>query len=44
MISVFGIWVCGKIVDDLGVYDYFVIVWDEVVGYYIIMIGVVFSW
>lgn len=29
---VFGVWVCGKTGDALGVHDYGGIVWDEVVG------------
>ena len=44
VISVFGIWACGKTADDLGVHDHPAIVWDEVAGYYITMIGAVLSW
>ena len=34
---VFGIWVCGKTAEDLGVHDHGGIVWDEFVGYWITM-------
>ena len=44
VISVFGIWACGKTADDLGVHDHPAIVWDEVAGYYITMIGAALSW
>jgi phosphatidylglycerophosphatase A len=33
----FGIWLCGKTADDLGVHDHGGIVWDEFVGYWITM-------
>ena len=33
----FGIWICGKTADDLGVHDHGGIVWDEFVGYWITM-------
>ena len=44
VISIFGIWACGKTADDLGVHDHPAIVWDEVAGYYITMIGAALSW
>lgn len=44
VISVFGIWACGKTADDLQVHDHPAIVWDEVAGFYITMIGVALSW
>ncbi|MBL4574052.1 MAG: phosphatidylglycerophosphatase A [Gammaproteobacteria bacterium] len=34
---VFGIWLCGKTAEDLGVHDHGGIVWDEFVGYWITM-------
>ena len=34
---VFGIWICGKTAEDLGVHDNGGIVWDEFVGYWITM-------
>ncbi len=33
----FGIWLCGKTAEDLGVHDHGGIVWDEFVGYWITM-------
>lgn len=33
----FGIWVCGKSAEELGVHDHGGIVWDEIVGYWITM-------
>lgn len=32
-----GIWICGKVTNDLGLQDYKGIVWDEVVGYLLTM-------
>ena len=34
---IFGIWICGKTTEDLGVHDHGGIVWDEFVGYWITM-------
>ena len=34
---VFGIWICAKTAEDLGVHDHGGIVWDEFVGYWITM-------
>ena len=34
---VFGIWICGKTAEDLGVHDHGGIVWDEFVGYWVTM-------
>jgi phosphatidylglycerophosphatase A len=28
----YGVWVCGRIANDLGVHDYKGIVWDEILG------------
>lgn len=33
----FGVWICGKTAEDLGVHDHGGIVWDEFVGYWITM-------
>jgi len=33
----FGIWLCGKTEEDLGIHDHGGIVWDEFVGYWITM-------
>ena len=32
-----GIWICGKTADYLGVHDHEGIVWDEFVGYWVMM-------
>ncbi|MCG9757827.1 phosphatidylglycerophosphatase A [Pseudoalteromonas sp. Isolate6] len=42
--TLFGIWVCGKTADDVNVHDHPAIVWDEVAGFYITMIGAALSW
>ncbi len=39
-----GVWVCHETTRFLGVHDHPVIVWDEVVGYMISMIGVPITW
>ncbi|MGQ3888840.1 phosphatidylglycerophosphatase A family protein [Legionella sp. CNM-1927-20] len=36
---ILGIYVSGKVANDLGVHDYSGIVWDEVVGYLLTMAG-----
>ena len=36
--SVFGVWLCGKVADDLGVHDHGGIVWDEIVGIWITLV------
>ncbi|PZP24876.1 MULTISPECIES: phosphatidylglycerophosphatase A [Pseudomonas] len=33
--TLFGIWLCGKVADDLRVHDHEGIVWDELVGIWI---------
>ena len=43
-ISVIGIWICGKTAEDLKVHDHPAIVWDEVAGFYITMIGAAINW
>jgi phosphatidylglycerophosphatase A len=44
VLSVVGFWICGKAADDAKVHDHPAIVWDEVAGFYITMIGVAISW
>ena len=39
-----GIWICGATARDLGVHDHPGIVWDEIVGYLITMIGLPQDW
>ncbi len=43
-LSLVGIYLCGKAADDAGVHDHPAIVWDEIAGFYITMIGVALSW
>ena len=33
--AVFGVWICGRASDELGVHDHPGIVWDEFVGFWI---------
>lgn len=36
--SIFGIWLCGRVAEDLGVHDHGGIVWDEMVGIWLTLI------
>ena len=42
--SVFGVWLCGRVADDLGVHDHGGIVWDEMVGVWMTLILLPNSW
>ncbi len=42
--TLFGIWLCGKVAEDLGVHDHGGIVWDEIVGIWITLILLPASW
>jgi phosphatidylglycerophosphatase A len=44
LVSIVGIWICGKTADDMGVHDDSSIVWDEVAGMLITMLAVPLSW
>lgn len=44
LVSVAGIWICGKAAEDMGVHDDSAIVWDEVAGMLITMLAVPLSW
>ena len=44
LVSIVGIWICGKAADDMGVHDDSSIVWDEVAGMLITMLAVPLSW
>jgi len=37
LMFIFGVWLCGKVSEDLGVHDHGGIVWDEWVGFLITM-------
>lgn len=39
-----GVWLCEKTSKDLGVHDHSGIVWDEIVGYLITMMGAPAGW
>ncbi|APZ44191.1 phosphatidylglycerophosphatase A [Acidihalobacter ferrooxydans] len=39
-----GFWICGRSSELLGVHDHGGIVWDEIVGYLITMIGAPLAW
>ena len=39
-----GIWVCGRTAEYLGVHDHEGIVWDELVGYWLMMFLVPSNW
>jgi phosphatidylglycerophosphatase A len=39
-----GVYVCHRVSSDLGVHDYSGIVWDEIVGYLVTMLGAPFGW
>lgn len=40
----FGIWICERTAQDLGVHDHGGIVWDEFVGYWITMVAAPPGW
>lgn len=44
VMSIAGVYICGKAADDVGVHDHPAIVWDEFVGYFITMFMVPISW
>ncbi len=44
IISLAGIWLCGVTARDLGTHDHPGIVWDEIAGYLITMVGAPPGW
>lgn len=44
VMSIAGIYICGKAAEDAGVHDHGAIVWDEIVGFLITMFLVPLSW
>jgi len=44
VMSIAGIYICGKAASDVGVHDHGAIVWDEFVGFFITMFMVPVSW
>ena len=44
LVSITGIWICGKSSEKLGVHDHSGIVWDEFAGYFVTMIAAPTGW
>jgi phosphatidylglycerophosphatase A len=44
LVSIVGIWICGKTAQDMDVHDDSSIVWDEIAGMMITMLAVPLSW
>jgi phosphatidylglycerophosphatase A len=44
IMSIAGIYICGKAAEDAGVHDHGAIVWDEIVGFLITMFMVPLTW
>ncbi|TQV74090.1 phosphatidylglycerophosphatase A [Aliikangiella marina] len=44
VICIVGVYLCHKSAEQLGVHDHPGIVWDEIAGYFITMIGFSFTW
>jgi len=44
IMTLFGIWLCGRTAADIGVHDHGGIVWDEIVGYLLTMIAAPPGW
>lgn len=44
VVSLLGIWICGRSAEKLGVHDHPGIVWDEIAGYLVTMIAAPAGW
>lgn len=44
LVVVAGVWICGVAARDLGVHDHPGIVWDEIAGYLLTMVGAPSGW
>lgn len=44
VVTVFGVWLCQRVSDDLGVHDHGGIVWDEIAGYLVTMTALPLDW
>jgi phosphatidylglycerophosphatase A len=44
VVTLAGFWICGRSSELLGVHDHRGIVWDEIAGYLITMIGAPLAW
>ena len=42
--TLFGVWLCGKVAEDLGVHDHGGIVWDGIVGIWLTLILLPAHW
>lgn len=40
IITIAGIWICGRVAKDVGVHDHAAIVWDEIAGFLIAVVPV----
>ena len=44
LITIAGIWICGKTAEDWGIHDHGAIVWDEFAGFLVTMIAAPMEW
>ena len=44
ILVVAGLWICGRSAEALGVHDHSGIVWDEMVGFLVTMVGAPVGW
>lgn len=44
VLFILGVWICGRAADDLGAHDHRSIVFDEMVGFLVTMVGIPVSW
>ena len=44
LVTAAGVWLCGAAARDLGVHDHPGIVWDEIAGYLLTMVGAPSGW
>lgn len=44
VMSIAGVYICGKAANDVGVHDHPAIVWDEFIGFFITMFMIPVSW
>ena len=44
LVSLAGVWICGRTAKDLGLHDHPGIVWDEIAGFLLTMLAVPTGW
>ena len=44
LVTLAGVWLCGRAAQDLGVHDHPGIVWDEIAGFLLTMLGAPAGW